>query len=233
MAPLVVLVHSPLVGPTTWEAVAEHLAALGYGVRVPDLTGTVAAGQRPPYCPRQASVIAASAGSHPALLVGHSGAGPLLAAAGARAGGARGYIFADAGLPTPGQAWMDTVPPELARQVRDMAGDTGWLPPWSRWWSDDELAGLLPDPDLRCRFADSCPPLPLALFEETHPVVPPDWAAVPAGYLQLSEAYLEQAAAARDRGWPVLVRESQHLAPVTDPGMVGDALHELLRRLDL
>jgi len=112
MGARLLLVHSPLVGRATWDLVAADLAGRGYRVGVPDLTGTVAAG--PPYCSRQAEVIAGSASGEPAVLIGHSGAGSLLAAAGASIGQVRGYIFADAGLPTPGQAWMDTVPPGLA-----------------------------------------------------------------------------------------------------------------------
>jgi pimeloyl-ACP methyl ester carboxylesterase len=107
------LVHSPLVGCGTWEPVAKDLAGDGYVVTVPDLAGTVTAG--PPYHPCQALVIADSAGGQPAVLIGHSGAGPLLATAGMMLGeGVRGYIFVDAGLPTPGRSWMETVPPELA-----------------------------------------------------------------------------------------------------------------------
>jgi hypothetical protein len=48
----------------------------------------------------------------------HSGPGPLLAAAGAVAGQIQGYLFVDAGLPIPGQTWMETVPPVLAARVR-------------------------------------------------------------------------------------------------------------------
>ena len=162
MAVKVVLVHSPLVGGATWELVAAELAGRGDDVGVPDLTGTVAAG--PPYCLPQAEVIARSAEGQPAILVGHSGAGPLLAAAGALSGQARGYVFVDAGLPIPGQRWMDTVPAELAAQVRDLADADGWLPPWSQWWGDDVLAELLPDPRLRQDFAAGCPRLPLAMF---------------------------------------------------------------------
>jgi hypothetical protein len=114
------LVHSPLVGPGTWDLVA---AGRGWQVDVPDLTGTVTGG--PPYCVRQAEVIARSTSGRPAILIGHSGAGPLLAAAGALAGQVRGYLFVDAGLPIPGQTWMETVPPELAVQVRGMADDQG------------------------------------------------------------------------------------------------------------
>ena len=112
MAARLVLVHSPLVGCGTWDLVAAELARAGCELDVPDLTGTVTAG--PPYSVRQARIIADSAAGQPAILIGHSGAGPLLAAAGAMIGeGVRGYIFVDAGLPTPGQAWLQTVPPEL------------------------------------------------------------------------------------------------------------------------
>ena len=119
MAARVLLVHSPLVGCASWDLVAADLVGRGYDVGVPDLTGTVGAG--PPYCSRQAGVIVRSAAGQAAILIGHSGAGPLLAAAGALIGQVSGYVFVDAGLPIPGQSWMETVPPELAAQVREMA----------------------------------------------------------------------------------------------------------------
>jgi pimeloyl-ACP methyl ester carboxylesterase len=97
------LVHSPLVGRGTWEPIAQDLAGDGYGVSVPDLGGTVTDGR--PYHSRLAEVIADSAGGQPAVLIGHSGAGPLLATAGIMLGEqARGYVFVDAGLPTPGRS---------------------------------------------------------------------------------------------------------------------------------
>jgi hypothetical protein len=228
MAARVVLVHSPLVGPGTWELVGAELAGRGWEVGVPDLTGTVTAG--PPYCLRQARVIASATSGQPAVLVGHSGAGPLLAVAAALAGQVRGYAFVDAGLPIPGQTWMDTVPPELAAQVRGMADDRGWLPPWPQWWGDEAMAELVPDPAARRRFTAGCPPLPLAMFEEVHPTTRP-WPDTPAAYLQLSEAYQDQAARARELGWPVAERMSHHLAPLTHSALVAGALHELLGQL--
>src|SRR5258708_9276107 len=163
MAARLLLVHSPLVGCATWDLVGADLAGGGYELGVPDLTGTVMAG--PPYWLRQAQVIARSASGQPAVLIGHSGAGPLLAAAGAIIEQVRGYIFVDAGLPTPGQTWMETVPPGLAAQVREMADAQGWLPPWPHWWGDEALAELIPDPEVRRHSAAGCPPLPLAMFE--------------------------------------------------------------------
>ncbi len=154
----------------------------------------------------------------------------MLAAAGALIGQVCGYIFADAGLPTPGQSWMDTVPPGLAAQLREMADAQGWLPPWPRWWGEEALAELLPDPDVRRCFAAGCPRLPLAMFEEVHPPAP-QWPDAPAAYLQLSEAYADQADQARQRGWPVTQLAGHHLTPLTDPGLVAGSLRELLSQL--
>jgi len=229
MEPRLLLVHSPLVGCGTWEPIAEALAGDGYAVTVPDLGGTVTG--MPPYHSRQAQVINKSAGAQPVVLIGHSGAGPVLATAGMMLGEqARGYIFVDAGLPMPGRSWMETVPPDLAAQLRGMADPQGWLPPWSRWWGEEEMAALLPDPVLRQRFAAECPRLPLALFEEAHPLIP-GWPNAPGGYLQLSEAYDGEAARAAELGWPVRMQLSHHLALLTAPGQVAGEIRELVNCL--
>jgi pimeloyl-ACP methyl ester carboxylesterase len=222
------LVHSPLVGCGTWEPVARDLAGNGYAVTVPDLAGAVAAG--PPYHLRQAQVIAGSAAGQPAVLIGHSRAGPLLAAAGTMLGEAiRGYVFVDARLPAPGRSWMETVQPGLAARLREMAGPRGWLPPWPQWWGEEELAVLLPDPDVRRGFAAGCPRLPLAMVEEIYPPAP-GWPDAPCGYLQLSEAYEGEAARARELGWPVRQQMSHHLALLAEPGQVARELRELIGR---
>ena len=221
------LVHSPLVGRGTWEPVADDLAGEGYAVTIPDLVGTIAAG--PPYHVRQAQVIADSAAGQPAILVGYSRAGPLLAAAGTMLGAAaRGYIFVDARLPSPGHSWMETVPPDRAAQLREMTDPQGWLPPWWQWSGGDEaLAVLLPDPAVRRHFATGCPRLPIAMLEENYPPAP-GWPNAPGGYLQFSEAYEGEAARARQLGWPVRQQMSHHLALLTEPGQVARELRKLI-----
>lgn len=228
MAVLLVLVHSPLVGPGTWHLVASSLVAQGHGVLVPDLTDSVAAG--PPYCARAVRAIVDSAKDQPVILVGHSGAGPLLACAGSNLDNVRGYLFVDAGLPRPGQSWMDAMPEELTAHLRNMADSEGWLPPWPEWWGRDELAELLPDPVVRRRFVADCPRLPLAMFEEVHSITP-GWRRAPAAYLQLSAAYHDQTAEARALGWPVAELESHHLALLTNPTLVVRSLLRLLGQL--
>src|SRR6266487_3252915 len=137
MVARLLLVHSPLVGSATWDLVAAELARRGCEVGVPDLTGTVTAG--PPYCLRQAEAIARSASGQPAILIGHSGAGPLLAAAGAITDQVRGYIFVDAGFRSQGRpGWKrcrPNWPPNYGGWLMTRAGcrpgrNGGAMRPW-------------------------------------------------------------------------------------------------------
>ena len=68
------------------------------------------------------------------------------------------------------------------------------------------------------------------MFEEVHPPAP-HWPDAPAAYLQLSEAYEDQATTARELGWPVTHLVNHHLAPLTDPDLVTESLRELLGQL--
>jgi pimeloyl-ACP methyl ester carboxylesterase len=224
-----VLVHSPLTGSGVWNLVAAELGRAGYEPDVPDLTPTVEAG--PPYCARLARTIARRACGRATILIGHSRAGPLLAAAAAMAGEAAvGCVFVDARLPAPGHAWIDTVPPGFAARLRALADPQGWLPPWPRWWDEEEMVRILTDPAVRQDFTASCPRLPLAMLEEIYPPAP-GWRDRPAAYLQLSEPYERQAATARELGWPVATAPSHHLALLTDPEQVAGALHDLISQL--
>ena len=222
------LVQSPLVGPASWDLIAPALPEPAREVTIPDLTSTIAAG--PPWCSRQAEQIARAAAGRPAVLVGHSRAGPILAAAGALITQVRGYIFVDARLPFPGQTWMDTAPPELLVWLRAIAPPDGCPPRWPRWRGEDALAELLPDPVIRERFTAGCPRLPLAMFTERHPPAP-RWPDAPCAYLRLSEAYEDEAARAAGLGWPVIRLASHHLALLTDPAEVAEAISQLLRAI--
>jgi hypothetical protein len=122
---------------------------------------------------------------------------------------------------------LETVPPDFAARLHDMADPQGWLPPWPQWWGEEELAALVPDPAVRQHFAAGCPRLPLAMFEELYPPAP-RWPDAPGGYLQLSEAYGDDAARARELGWPVRRQLSHHLALLTAPGQVAGELRELI-----
>jgi pimeloyl-ACP methyl ester carboxylesterase len=241
--PTVVLVHSPFLGPTSLRPLADALAARGTPAVLLDLRVTVAA------APVHARMIGSFADAlHEALsetadadspetddlteslvLVGHSGAGPLLPAfADALDEPVVGLVFLDAGLPTPGLSWRDTAPPELYEDMRARSRE-GLMPAWPYWFSPDPLPRLIPDTVLRAQIAEEAPEVPVAFLKEARPSV--GWSG-PAAYLQLSGAYDRDMAAARRRGWPVRRLDSNHLAAATEPDLVADALLRLLARLD-
>src|SRR5438874_2200076 len=110
MDALVVLVHSPLVGPFTWSLVARYLQSAGLDALVPALTDR---GETPPpYWQQHAESVQRALASipdeRPLVLVGHSGAGslpPIIAHAAQHP--VKAYIFVDAGLPHPGQSRLE------------------------------------------------------------------------------------------------------------------------------
>src|SRR5437870_4055801 len=88
-APWIILVHSPLVGPFTWQRVADQLLAHGRNVNIPSLVGMFDEG--PPYYSHLAAAIPGAVAdawpNKPVTLVGHSGAGALLPAISQQLGG--------------------------------------------------------------------------------------------------------------------------------------------------
>jgi hypothetical protein len=56
----------------------------------------------------------------------------------------------------------------------------------------------------------------------------PGWPDAPGAYLLLSEAYLDEAARARELGWPVAEQMTDHLALLTQAGRIAGALRELI-----
>lgn len=224
-----VLVHSPLVGPSTWEPVAALLGKRGHAPVVPSLTAVLDGGA--PYYRRLSAVIAAAIDRHvgdgPVVLVGHSGAGALLpAVADATSAAVAGAVFVDAVLPHPGRSWFATVPPEMREQLAAAAQD-GLLPPWHEWFPPGTVEALLPDADQRSRFCAGLHRVPLAYFEEPAPDLP-DLSPSHSAYLQLSEAYTAEADRAERDGSRTIRRKAHHLAVLTEPHETAAALEELI-----
>jgi hypothetical protein len=190
------LVHPPLLGPAVWANCAAVLRAAGHRVVVPDLRRAVdpAAG----WWSRWVDACAGEVGNVD-LVAGHSGAGvvlPLIAEATA----ARSLAFVDAVVPSTGSV---SAPSEsLLAFVRALPSDDH-LPPWTAWWSEDAVAEILPDPELRARITAEQPRLPTDFYD--HPVpVPPQWTDGRAiTYVRFSEAYEHDAAEATRRSWTV------------------------------
>lgn len=223
----VALVHSPLVGPSTWAGVADVLTSLGQQVVVPDLRhaaeteGTIDA------------VVAAAIEQFPItnlILVGHSGSGVLLPHIGEEARvPVAGFVFVDAHLP-PTQG-AQPIADEDFREFLDVLASDGRLPPWSTWWGPETMTGLVPDQLLRNQVCAEMPSVPLAYFDE-QVMGASTWSEYPCGYVRLSSLYEDQARRADERGWPIERFSAGHLHMVVDPRAVAEAILNVLTAAD-
>jgi hypothetical protein len=221
------LVHSPSVGPSTWQPVATRLREAGHQAVVPSLL-TVGAGT-PPFWPRVAAAVrdglAGLPPDQPVVLVAHSNAGvfvPVITTGLSRR--VEACVFADATVPADEATPM--APEQFLAFLASLAGPDGRLPPWTDWWDEDDVAPMFPDEQTRQAVTEEQPRLPLSYYHE-HVPAPAGWANRPCGYLMFSPAYQPEADLARQRGWPVRVEAGEHLHQVVDPESVAAALIEL------
>jgi len=226
--PVFVLVHSPSVGPSTWLPVAERLRDAGHEALVPSLLTVTNDG--PPYWPNVVAAVRARLEETdqvaPVVLVPHSNAGlfvPVLARDLSRR--VVRAIFADASVPA-AAGETPIVGDDFLPFLRGLANSDGMLPRWTDWWTEEDIAPVLPDPLIRRCVTDEQPALPMDYYLERVPS-PAGWDDLDCCYLQFSQAYDGQADEALRRGWPVLRVPGEHLHQVVDPDAVAQAVLEL------
>lgn len=229
-----VLIHSPLVGPTTWQRVARELQAEGFEVSVPVLHDTDEAAT--PYWQQHAAAaqqaLSAVSTERHLILVGHSGAGPLLPVIRQYlAHPIAAYVFVDAGIPQAGASRLDLIATESVNWVEafhTFLVEGGRFPDWR----DEDLVEEIPDKQLRASLLAELQPRALPFWTERLPVFA-GWPDAPCAYLQFSPAYNVPAAYARDQGWLYDRLTGGHFLPLIDPQSVARTLVNMLQDLGL
>ena len=207
-----VLIHSPHGGAYTWQPVERLLRERGHHVTTPTFRSTTTG---PHYWVRNINAILRMVQRPNPILVGHSGAGPLLAHV-ARWSEGSSCVYVDAGFRSRKMSSLTEVLP-----LAERAG--GLVPAWA---NDTDLAELLPDAATRTSLIGSMTPMPREYFAEE---IPYREAPDRSGYVLLSPPYAEPAAEARAKGWPVreLAGENHYLM-LTEPEQVADAILAVL-----
>jgi pimeloyl-ACP methyl ester carboxylesterase len=196
----VLLIHSPLLGPLSWEAVAQRLP----DAVVPDLRPALVP---PYYASLSAAACAELQGADAVTVIAHSRGGPLVPAIAAILGPAvTAVVLVDARLPHPGRTWLSTLAPGQAERLQALVQD-GLLPPWDTWFPDTPPTDLGPIPRVPWEM----------LLEPAPDLALP---AVPRRYVQLSAPYGDTAERAAAEGFEVVRADAGHLAPMTAPDLV-------------
>jgi hypothetical protein len=227
------LLHSPLVGPSTWVPVAEQLRHRGHDAMTPTLEGNET-DRSLPYWRRHAATFAQALSELPGdaavVLVAHSGAGPLLPAVKqAMRRPIAGYVFVDAGLPSDGTSRLEMLAAEIpaaAAELRELLDAGGRYPTWS----DEDLRAELPNAETRQGVLDEVRPQSADFWTEPIPV-PEAWPDARCAYLRLSPAYDDPAAQAREQKWPVRTLDVGHFHMLINAPAVTDALLSLCDEL--
>jgi pimeloyl-ACP methyl ester carboxylesterase len=227
--PVFVLIHSPLVGPTTWQPVADEMRRGKLDTVVPTLES--AEGTNVPYWRQHAEGVIKALenvpSDRPLILVAHSGGGMLLPAIRQVTGRpVAAYLFVDAMIPEDMKSRLDLFESkESAARFRQGAKDS-YLPTWT----NDDLREEIPNDSLRRRFVNELRPLPLAVYEEPIPVFA-GWPDAPCGYLQFTPTYDIGKRRAESSGWAYARMDGGHFHMLADPQAVTTALIKMVDRL--
>ncbi len=230
------LLSSPLLGPSCWAPLVAELARRGVPATV----------SSPPERPvrRPGDVLAGFVRDlraqhdgdpgEPPVLVPHSNAG-LFVAALAAAGPVAGTVFLDAGLPSDTDR-TPLAPAGFVDHLRSLVpvggGVDDLLPPWRDWWPGADLSVLYPDDDTRSAVESEQARLPLGYFT-AQVASPPGWADLPTAHVGFGEAYAAEHDVAVARGWPAYRLAGEHLHHLVAPGEVAEVVLTALRRLGL
>lgn len=221
------LVHSPLVGPSSWRPIDEVARSRGFDVICPDLTG-VADADTPQWQHLVDMSVRSVVGRSDLVVVGHSGAGAVLPPIAERLGDRlRALVFVDAVVP-PAEGEHRTSQ-GLLDLLDDKAVD-GRLPKWLDWWPPEVVAELMPSPEHHAEVRADMPELHRSFYDDPIPM-PSGWTTGPCAFLKLSTAYDSEYSHVGGLGWPRANVDGNHLSIFGDPAAVLDAIETLLDKV--
>ena len=227
--PVFVLIHSPLVGPTTWRPMSDEMRRRKLDVVVPALESVE--GVNVPYWRQHAEGVMKALENvpraRPLILVAHSGGGMLLPAVRQVTGRpVAAYVFVDAMIPEDMKSRLDLFGSKEAATRFRQGAKNGYLPTWT----DEDLREEIPDDALRRRFVSELRPLPLAVYEESIPVFS-GWPDAPCGYVQFTPTYDIGKKRAETSGWAYARMDGGHFHMLVDPQAVTTVLITIVERM--
>ncbi len=220
------LVPSPLLGPASWDGVAESLRTSGHHVVVPHTSMTTPSCEDhvSPWLEEVIKESDALGNPNPAVVVAHSnacGRAPMLVDCLIRWGRpVEAMILVDGRFPDGRSLAADE--PKFAELLDGLMRPNDYLPPWPRWWGSF-VSGLVVDPESRAVVFDQAPSVPRSWFDQGCPVptLPPE---LGRGYVAFGGSYEDARMEAKALGWYTLQLTGDHLHQVVAPDAVAGTL---------
>jgi hypothetical protein len=219
----VLLLHSPLVGPSTMKPMVSALEAFGWEAFVIDnRDGLESPTMFLEHAARQTRW-------KNAVLIGHSGAGAFLPALAAKCD-ALASVFVDAVLPPREGAFRPSA--SFIAFLDTVTTHDGLLARWDKWWPAGVVENLVPQRVMRDAITAEFPRVSRRFYD--HDVeVPAGWSERSCCYLGLSPAYDQECERAMTWRWPVQRLNGQHLDIAANSAVVADAVVALISELKL
>ena len=227
-----VLLHSPLVGPLTWQLVKAEMEQRGLEAITPTLSDR--SDLTLPYWQQHAGSLASGLMQIPQsrnlVLVAHSGSGPLLPVMRqALTQSIVAYIFVDAGIPRDNASRLDLMrlqDNQWAEQLHQSLLRGEQFPHWEA----EDLREVIPDQTLRRKMVAEINPRTLAFFTEPIPVFA-GWPDAPCAYIKFSAAYDWDFEQAKQANWVVHEMNAEHFHMLVDPSSVTNMIIETVQEL--
>jgi hypothetical protein len=226
--PLYVLIHSPLVGPLTWQLVAREMGSRGLEAITPTLTDDPNLDL--PFWQQHARSFAKSLEridiDRRVVLVAHSGAGPLLPVLRQSIEHpVLSYVFVDAGVPLNGASRLDLIgqsDPQWGHQFHQALLRGESFPAWD----EDDLSEDIPDANLRRKMVSEIHPRSLNFYTEPIPVFS-GWPDASCSYIQFTASYDWDCTRAEQTGWRVRKLHVGHFHMLVDPKAVTNMIIQI------
>jgi len=222
----IILVHSPLVGPSSLRPTAQVLEQYGWKCQVAEPSGTNTS--FPAWAEWPNRLLESLTTANNVIVIGHS-AGSLLAAWLAGRLNANGIICLDAVIP-PNNGRTVPAEPWFYDFVHSLPQDGGLLPIWTDWWDRDLFEGAPVDEMFKMLFTSELPRIHIDWFDDEFEMT--DWSNCARGYILTSSIFDEQATRAKSEGWPVRVIEGTHLHPALAPEETASAIVDVCSLLE-
>ena len=227
-----VLIHSPLVGPLTWQLVKAEMEQRGLEAITPTLSDDSDSAQ--PYWQQHAGSLAQELIQIPQdrdlVLVAHSGAGPLLPAMRQTlTQSIIAYVFVDAGIPRDNASRLDLMRLQDSQWAEQFHQTLLRGEQFPRWDAED-LREVIPNATLRQKMAAEINPRALAFFTEPIPVFS-GWPDSPCAYIKFSASYAWDFEQAGRANWAVREMNAGHFHMLVNPSSVTNMIIETVQEL--